>query len=174
MNTTHVIPMIVTMIDPRSSLANECASRRPSTWRRPTGTAKYPSPVLKTNRIALGTTSSAIRWSDHASPARYAARSAHRASEFSPARSAAQRMMQPKSSATAYTSVSVAFSHTVDMSPAASPAAAAAKPSLVHLAKRLARMPHPKAVHTADNRLIERANPNTEANIMLQTLPIRM
>gem|GEM_PF-6211828 len=80
--------------------------------------------------------------------------------------------MQPKRSATAYTSVSVAFSHTVDMSPAASPAAVAAKPSPVHLVNRLVRMPHPKAVQAADSRLIERANPNTAPNAMLHTLAI--
>src|SRR5258705_6557087 len=99
---------------------------------------------------------------------------AQRASEFSPARSAAHRIMQPNRNATAYTSVSVALSHTVDIRPAVNPAAVAAKPSPVHRANKLARIPHPNAVHTADRRLIDRAYPNATAKIMLQTLPIRM
>src|SRR5258705_13731005 len=82
--------------------------------------------------------------------------------------------MQPNRNATAYTSVSVALSQRVDIKPAVNPAAVAAKPSPVHRANRLVRIPQPNAVHTADRRFIDRANPNAEAKTMLQTLPIRM
>jgi hypothetical protein len=94
-------------------------------------------------------------------------------SEFSPARSPAHRITQPKNSATAYTSVSVALSQTVDMRPAVIPAAVPAKLSPVHLPNRLARMPQPRAVHTAESRLIERANPKRSPNARLHTLPSR-
>src|SRR3982751_5008254 len=158
------------MMLPRISLANECAPRRPSAWRRPTGTAKYPSLVVNTSSRALGTTSSAVRCSDHDNPVRYAASSAQRASEFWPARSAAQRTMQPNRNATAYTSVSVAPSHTVDIRPAVSPAAVAAKPSPLHLENKLVSIPQANAVHTAERRFTDLANPNTEPSARLQTL----
>src|SRR5256714_12904919 len=97
----------------------------------------------------------------------YAASSAHRASEFTPARSADQRMKQPNRNASAYTSVSVALSQSVDIRPAVSPAAIPSNPSSVHFAKRLVRMPQPKAGATPLSKLISPANPKTEP----QTIP---
>src|SRR5688500_16154563 len=166
-----VIPRSARMMAEVSTLPIDTPSLRPSTRRLPTGSAKYPSWVVKARRIALGSASSGMRWSDHARPAMYPRSRIHRASDLIPARSPAQRIQHPKRKVTAYTSASVALSHTVDINPAVTPAAVPPRPSSVQRAKRLASIPHAAAVHAADRRLIDRANPKTGAKTMLQTLP---
>jgi hypothetical protein len=74
----------------------------------------------------------------------------------------------------AYTSVSFALSHTLDINPARTPPAIAAFGLPVHRDIIPAKVPHAAAVQTADRRFTEYANPKSGASALPHTLPMRM
>src|SRR5438132_1214769 len=118
---------------------------------------------------AAGATTSADRCRAQPRPSRYAESKAQRESPPTPARSDAKSSTQPSRNASAYTSVSVALSQSVDIPPATRPAQIAPALSPVHLEKSAEMSAQPAAVAAAESKSTERANPKSGAKRKLQT-----
>src|SRR5688572_22332532 len=88
---------------------------------------------------------------------RYAARISQRWPSARPARSATASVNTANANVAAYTSVSVALSHAVDMLPAQSAAANPPAVLPVHRVTRRALTPPATAVHAAENRFVASA-----------------
>src|SRR4051812_22454113 len=116
-----------------------------------------PSDAYDAKKIATGAARSALRCNGTPRTMRYAVRSVHRSSPSRPARSAAHMVTTPSVSDAAYTSVSVAFSQTDDMPPAATADANAMAPLAVARHTSRPVSPAATAVATAENRFVATA-----------------
>ena len=132
----------------KSSTAATCAPDSQST---------VPSSRSATSITAAGAATSALRCSGTASASAYAVAMPQRALPVRPARSAASNVSITSSSALAYTSVSVALDHTVNMPPAHNALASAIGSDPVARATSAVSSPPAAAVHIAENRFVASA-----------------